>query len=134
MPPQETLRHSKRGLAQSLMGVIVLFPQSRCTQGFVCALQESLASLRHDAKCNFSPPTILLGFLLCPGFWVSFAAGGGGGGIQHFPVDGCSAVSCDLGLLTGEDEHRSFYSAIFVLGSVLLTDYKSEVPMTSYLA
>ena len=132
MPPQETLKHSKRGLAQSHMGVIALFPQSRCTQGFVCALQESLASLRYDAKCNVSPPTILLGLLLCPGCWVSFAAGGGGGGIQHFPVDGCSAVSCDLGVLTG-DEHRSFYSAIFVLGSMLLTDYKSEVPMTSYL-
>ena len=34
------------------------------------------------------------------------------GGIQHFPVDGCSAASCNFGVLTGEDEHMSFYSAI----------------------
>ena len=26
-------------------------------------------------------------------------------GIQHSPVDGCSAVSCNFGVLTGEDEH-----------------------------
>ena len=74
------------------------------------------------------------GFSFALDFGYLLQQAGGGCGIQHFPVDGCSAVSCDLGLLTGEDEHRSFYSAIFVLGSVLLTDYKSEVPMTSYLA
>ena len=94
---------------------------------------------------SFAPDSSLISFALPPEGArspdlspepgrVPTRAGGGGGGIQHFPVDGCSAVSCDLGLLTGEDEHRSFYSAIFVLGSVLLTDYKSEVPMTSYLA
>ena len=45
----------------------------------------------------------------------SFALGCGVyffGGIQHSPVDGCSAVSCNSGVLTGEDEHMSFYSAI----------------------
>ena len=36
------------------------------------------------------------------------------GGIQHAPVDGSSAVSCNFGVLT-EDEHMSFYSAIFKL-------------------
>ena len=72
------------------------------------------------------------GFSFALGCWVSFAAGGGGSRIQHFPVYGCSAVSCDPGVLTG-DEHRSFYSDIFVLGSGLLNDYKSEVLMTSYL-
>ena len=29
------------------------------------------------------------------------------GGIWHSPVDGCSAVSCDFGVLTGEDERMS---------------------------
>ena len=46
----------------------------------------------------------------------SFALGCGVyffGGIQHSPVDGCSAVSCNFGVLTGEDECMSFYSTIF---------------------
>ena len=30
------------------------------------------------------------------------------GGIQHFPVDGCSSASCNFGVLTGEDEWTSF--------------------------
>ena len=34
------------------------------------------------------------------------------GGIQHPPVKGCSAASCNFGVLTGEDEQTSFYSAI----------------------
>ena len=38
------------------------------------------------------------------------------GGIQHSPVNGCSAASCTFGVLTGEDECKSFYSAIFVSG------------------
>ena len=29
------------------------------------------------------------------------------GGIWHSPVDGCSAVSCNFGVLTGEDERMS---------------------------
>ena len=41
MPLQETLRHPKAGLAQSLMGVTALFPQSWYTQSFLCALQVS---------------------------------------------------------------------------------------------
>ncbi|KAB0377843.1 hypothetical protein FD755_009421 [Muntiacus reevesi] len=48
----------------------------------------------------------------CRGF--SFALGHGlsfFGGIQHFPVDGCSRVSCSFGVLTA-DECTSFYSAI----------------------
>lgn len=45
---------------------------------------------RLDLKCDFAPPTVLLGPFLCP--WaleVSFL-----GGIQHSPFDGCSTVSC----------------------------------------
>ena len=53
---------------------------------------------------------------LLPSCWgFSFALGRGVsffGGIQHSPVDGCSAVSCSFGVLTGDDEHVSFYSAI----------------------
>ena len=33
-------------------------------------------------------------------------------GIQHPPVDACSAASCNFGAGAGEDEHMSFYSAI----------------------
>ena len=33
------------------------------------------------------------------------------GGIQHSPVDGCSAVSCNFGVLAG-DERLSYYSTI----------------------
>ena len=30
------------------------------------------------------------------------------GGIQHCPVNGCSAASCNFGVFEGEDEHMSF--------------------------
>ena len=50
------------------------------------------------------------GFSFALGCAVSFF-----GGIQHSAVDGCSAASCSFGVLTGEDEYMSFYSAIFLL-------------------
>ena len=59
-----------------------------------------------DSKCDVTPPTILLGLLLCPWMWVSFSDGN-----QHSPFDGYSAASCNFGALTG-DEHTSFYSTI----------------------
>ena len=40
------------------------------------------------------------GFSFALGYGVSFF-----GGIQHSPVDGCSAASCNFGILAGEDEH-----------------------------
>ena len=53
---------------------------------------------------------------LLPSCWGFFFARGHGvsfvGGIQHSPVDGCSAVSYNFGVFTGEDECMSFYSAI----------------------
>ena len=53
---------------------------------------------------------------LLPSCWgFSFAFGHGVsffGRIQLSPVDGCSVVSCNFGILT-EDELMSFYSAIF---------------------
>ena len=41
MPLQETFRHSQAGLAQSLVGSLLLSPGFWCTH-FVCVLQESL--------------------------------------------------------------------------------------------
>ena len=53
---------------------------------------------------------------LLPSCWsFSFAPGHGVyffGGIQHSPVNSCSAASCNFGVLTGEDECTSFYSTI----------------------
>ena len=70
----------------------------------------SLADMGFDSKYDFAPPTVLLGLLLCRWTWgISFF-----GGIQHSPVNGCSAVTCNFGVLVGEDEHMSFYSTILV--------------------
>ena len=42
-PPPETPGHSRASLGQSLMGSLLLSPGSWCTQGSVCALQESVS-------------------------------------------------------------------------------------------
>ena len=42
-PPLETPGHSWASLGQSLVGSLLLSPGSWCTQGFVCALQESVS-------------------------------------------------------------------------------------------
>ena len=70
------------------------------------------------SKCHWQVWGLILNeisplLLSCLGF--SFALGRGisfFGGIQHSPVDGCSAASCNFGVLVGEDEQMSFYSAI----------------------
>ena len=80
---------------------------SWCTQGFVWALWVSLVGMGFDSKCNFAPPTILLGFFFALGLGVSFS-----GGIQHSPVNDCSVVSCNFGVLIREAERTSFYSTI----------------------
>ena len=63
---------------------------------------------------------------LLPSCWgFSFALGHGVsffGEIQHFPINGCSAASCNFGILPGEDECRSFYSAI--LAQIIEIDQK----------
>ena len=41
----ETPGHSRARLSQSLVGSLLLFPGSWYTQGFVCALQESVSSV-----------------------------------------------------------------------------------------
>ena len=43
IPPLETPGHSRASLGQSLVGSLLLSPGSWCTQGFVCALQESVS-------------------------------------------------------------------------------------------
>ena len=76
--------------------------------------------MEFDSKCDFVPPTVLLGLLLCPsicGIFFFF------GGIQHYPIDGFSSVSCSFGILAGENEHTSFYSAIIYSKEILCTDW-----------
>ena len=80
---------------------------SWCAQGFFES-SERLWWVRGLILNAISP--------LLPFSWgCSFAFGCG----YHFlvgsnisSVDGCSAVSCSFGVLTGEDEHMSFHSAI----------------------
>ena len=43
MPPPESPGYSRANLGQSLLGSLLLFPGSWCTQDFVCALQESVS-------------------------------------------------------------------------------------------
>ena len=83
------------------------FSGSWCTQGFVWALWVSQEGMGFDSKCDF-PLLSCWGFSFPLGHRVSFF-----GGIQHSPVDGCSAACCIFGVLT-EDEHRSFYPILFV--------------------
>ena len=72
-----------------------------------------LVGMGFDSKCDFSHPTVLLGFSFALGHGVSFF-----GGIQHSPVDGCLAVSCSFGVLIEEDEGMS-YSTILELCYVM---------------
>ena len=95
------------------------------TQFWLC-LCGSLGPGAH--KVLFEPPSVsgkygvlILNVLspLLPSYWgFSFALGHGVsffGGIQHSSVDGCSAVSCNFGVLAG-DECTSFYSVILSCG------------------
>ena len=98
-------RQSHTVLVQSLWGLWVL-----CAQG-----------LFETSECLWWVWGLILNVILplllsCWGF--SFAFGSGVsfsffGVIQHSPVDGCSAASCNFGVLAGEDECTSFYSTVF---------------------
>ena len=58
-----------------------------------------------DSQCSFAPPTMMLGFLLCPRTWGTFFFFFSFFGvIQHSPVDDSSAANCNFGVLSGEDE------------------------------
>ena len=67
--------------------------------------------MEFDSKCDFTPLPSFWDFSFALGREVSFFSG-----IQHSPVNGRSAVSCNFGVLA-EDEHTSLYSTI--LGSFL---------------
>ena len=43
--PPEIPGHSQESLGQSLVGSLLISPGSWCTQGFVCALQESVSAV-----------------------------------------------------------------------------------------
>ena len=59
--------------------------------------------------CDCAPPTFSLRLLLCLWMWgICF------GEFQCLPVDDCSAVTCDSGVLARGSESTSFYSTIFV--------------------
>ena len=95
-------RHSEIVLAQCLWGLCIPVGTR-----FVWALWVSLEGKGFDSKGDFAPPAILLGLLLCLWTWgIVF------GEIQHSPVNSCSAASCSFGVLAGEHECMSFYSAI----------------------
>ena len=66
-PSQETLKHSSGSVSVGCLGPGV--------HEVVWALQVSLAGMRFDSKSDFTPPTILLGLLLCPWMWVIFLVG-----------------------------------------------------------
>ena len=113
-------RHSYTVLAQSLWGVWVL----GCT-GFVWALWVSLGRMGFDSKNDFAPPIILLWVFLCPWMWSIFFW-------WHptFSCQSCSAVSYYFGVLTGEDELTSFYSAILETQPQKIWD-SSHFPLSS---
>ena len=60
--------------------------------------------------CNCTPSTISLWLLLCLWMWGIFF-----GEFQCLPVNDCSAVSCDSGVLARGSESMSFYSATLTL-------------------
>ena len=99
--PQGTLRHSGRSGSVSVgsPGVhkVLFEPSKHLWQVWSLILNAILPLL---PSC--------WGFSFALGHGVSFF-----GVIQHPPVSGCSAASCSFGVLTGEDEHMSFYSATF---------------------
>ena len=99
VPLQEALKHSKASLIQSLWGLLV------CTR-FCLSPLSILAGMEFDSKCDFVPPTILLGLLLFPWTWGIFFFLMG----ANILLSGCPAASCNFGVLTG-DESTIFYSA-----------------------
>ena len=85
-----------------------------------------LVGMVFDSKRDCAPPIILWGFSFALGHTVLFFFFYG---IQHSPVDGCSAASCAFGVLAGEGERTSFYSTtlgvIVTLNYIILSNEKS---------
>ena len=61
LPPQETPKHSSVSISEVLWVLV--------SSTYVWALWASLVDIGFDSKCDFSPPAILLGLLLCPWTW-----------------------------------------------------------------
>ena len=78
----------------------VLFEPSECLWWVWCLILNVILPLL----------TSYLGFSFAPGHGASFF-----GGIQLSPIDGCLAVSCNFGVLAGENECTSFYSTILII-------------------
>ena len=95
------------------------------SSGFWCAQvlfepSESLWKVRGLILNMISPlPPSCWGFSFALGLGISFC------GIQCSPVNGCSAVSCNFGVLPGEDKHMSFYSTNFGFLSCRANDPKT---------
>ena len=77
--------------------------------------------MEFDSKYDFAPPTTLLGLLLYPWMWDIFFFGG----IQHSPVNDCSALTCNF-VVIAEDEHTSFYSTI-LWGTSMMYGYRKKI-------
>ena len=60
--PPETPGHAQASLDRSLVGSLLLSPGSWCTQGFVCALQESVSPVLWKF-CNQIPLAFKVKFL-----------------------------------------------------------------------
>ena len=106
-PLPETPGHSQASLGQSVVRSPLLSPGSWCTHVLFEPSKRFwwVWGLILNRILPFLPSCWGFSFGLTCG--VSFV-----GGIQHSPVDGCSAVSCNFGVLTGGDECTSFYSTI----------------------
>ena len=100
VPLQETLKHWKYRLVQSLWCLWVLV----CKRFCLSPPSVSGMYMGCDYKCNFTLLTIWWDFSFALRHGLSFF-----GGIQHCPVGGYSAVSCNFGILSREEECISFY-------------------------
>ena len=89
---EERLEHSKAGLPQSLWSLLV------CTK--FCLILNLISPLLPSSWA--SPLSLDMGYLFF-------------GGIQHYPVNSCSAASCNFGALT-EEEPMSFYKLMVTRG------------------
>ena len=76
--------------------------------------------------CDCAASTISLWLLLCLWMWGIFF-----GEFQFLPVNDCSAVNCDSGVLTRESESTYFYSAI--LNQSLLSFWSSVFVSFGYI-
>ena len=98
VPPQETLKHSSVSVSVGSLGPgvhkVCLSPPS-VTGRYWVSFQMLFCPSYHLSRA--SPLPFDMGYLF--------------GGIQHSSIDGCSAASCNFGVLIGEHEHTSFYSA-----------------------